>query len=90
MIALKFLERGVIKRLKELHEGRWTYRLISLQKLVTVESIIDCPCMACDDINKCTPGLFVSPLLCIKLTYWIDTNKDVGHVQPEELDEDNN
>ena len=87
-IALKLLKRGVIKRLKELHEGRWTYRLISLRKPVTVESIMDCPCMACDDINKCTPGLIVSPLLCTKLTYWMDINTDKELASPEESHED--
>ena len=30
-IALKFLKREVIKRQKELHERRWTYRLISVR-----------------------------------------------------------
>ena len=75
-IALNFLNRGVIKRRKELHESRWTYRLFSLKKAVTVNSIMDCPCMPCNDIDKCTPGRFVSPLLCKKLTYWMDPNSD--------------
>jgi len=88
-IALKFLKKGVIKRLKELHEGHWTYRLISLRKPVTVDSIIDCPCMACNDIERCTPGLPVSSLHCGKLTYWIDLNTDIERVQLEELHEDN-
>ena len=87
-IARGFEEKGVIKRQRELHEGKWTYRLISLIEPVTINSIIDCPCMACNDIDKCTPGRFVSPLLCKKLTYWIDPNTDIGLVQPEELDED--
>ena len=75
-IALNFLNSGVIKRRKELHESRWTYRLFSLKKAVTVNSIMDCPCMPCNDIDKCTPGRFVSPLLCKKLTYWMDPNSD--------------
>ena len=87
-IALKFFDIEIIKRQKELHESRWTYRLISLKKTVTVDSIFDCPCMACNEINKCTPGLLVSPLSCKKLTYWIDLNTDIGSVQPEEFHED--
>jgi len=88
-IALKFLNREVIKRQRELHDGRWTYRLFSVKKPVTVESIMDCPCTACNDIDRCTPGNIVSPRLCKKLTYWIDLNTDNGHIQPEELNEDN-
>ena len=70
-IALNLLEKGVIKRQKELHGGRWTYRLISIKKPVTVDSIMDCPCMNCDDIEKCSPGHFVSPIDCPRLTDWI-------------------
>ena len=75
-IALKFLNRGVIKRRKELQESRWTYRLFSLKKTIPFDSIMDCPCTACNDIDKCTPGRFVSPLLCKKLTYWIELNTE--------------
>jgi len=88
-IAREFEEKGDIKRQRELHDGRWTYRLISLRELITIDSIKECPCMACEDINKCSPGLLVSPLLCKKFTYWIDPNTDIGHVQKEELNEDN-
>ncbi|MCW3990615.1 MAG: hypothetical protein NWE88_11145 [Candidatus Bathyarchaeota archaeon] len=77
----------MIKRQRELHDGRWTYRLFSLRKLVTVNSIIDCPCMICDDIHRCVPGGIVSPLLCKKLTCWIDPNADIGRIQPEEFTE---
>ena len=89
IIALKLERMGIIKRNREFNDGRWTYRLIYTQKPVTVESIIDCPCMACNDINRCTPGLLVSPLHCARLTYWLDTNTDTESIQPEELHEDN-
>ena len=80
-IARGLEEKGLIKREKELHDSRWTYRLFSLKKPVTVNSIIDCPCMTCNDIHRCIPGGLVSPLLCKKLTYWIDPNTDIGRVQ---------
>ena len=90
IIARKLERMGIINRQRELHDGRWTYRLISTQKPVTVESIIDCPCTACDDINKCTPGLLISPLLCKKLTYWLDINTDIEFASSEEeFHEDN-
>ena len=90
IISRKLERMGIINRQRELHNGRWTYRLISKQKPVTVESIIDCPCTACNDIDRCTPGLLVSPILCKKLTYWIDLNTDKEFASPEELYENNN
>ena len=71
-VALKLLERGSIERLKELHEGRWAYRLFSTRKPANIDSIKDCPCTACYDIDRCNTGCRVSPCLCKKLTYWID------------------
>jgi len=70
-IARGLEEKGVITRQRELHEGRWTYRLISLKKPITVNSIIDCPCMICDEMDKCFPGGHINPNLCIILTQWI-------------------
>jgi len=77
-IALKFMEREVIKRRKELHEGRWTHRLVSTKKPVTIDSIMGCPCTACYDIERCVPGRFVSPIDCTCLTEWIDLNIRTG------------
>ena len=71
-IAVKFLEREAIKRQRELHDGRWTYRLISIKKPVTINSIMTCPCISCEDLEKCTPGRFVSPINCPHLTEWIN------------------
>ena len=70
-IARGLEKKGAIKRQRELHEGRWTYRLISLKKPITVDSIIDCPCMICDEMDKCFPGGHINPNLCIILTQWI-------------------
>jgi len=70
-IARGLEKKGAIKRQRELHEGRWTYRLISLKKPITVNSIIDCPCMTCDEMDKCFPGGHINPNLCTILTQWI-------------------
>lgn len=74
-LALKFEEKGVVERRKVLHEGRWTYKLYSQTKPVTIESIKDCPCIACDDIDKCFAGGQISPIVCPMLTAWLDSNK---------------
>lgn len=87
MIARKLERRGIINRNREVHNGRWTYRLLSLKKTITVKSVIDCPCMACNDIERCSPRLNFSPITCAKLTYWIDLNTDAELAPPEEYHE---
>lgn len=73
-IALKLEAEGIIKRQKELHEGRWTYRLTSLRRPITLNSILDCPCLSCDDMDRCIPEGQIRPSLCPKLTYWINAH----------------
>lgn len=72
-LALKFEEKGVVERRKVLHEGRWTYKLFSQRKPVTLDSIGDSPCMVCADIEKCYAGGEVSPITCQLLTAWINS-----------------
>lgn len=70
-LALKFEEKGIIERRKVLHKGRWTYKLFSLKKTVTLKSINSCPCMVCEELEKCYPGGETSPINCNLLTDWI-------------------
>lgn len=81
-LAIKFEEKGVIERRKVLHEGRWTYKLYSKVKPVTINAIIDCPCVACDEINRCVPGGSLSPIDCRLLTDWIETNTNKAQSAP--------
>lgn len=71
-LALKFEEKGVIERRKVLHNGRWTYKLFSLTKMVTITSISDCPCITCEGLDKCFPGGQITPIRCRMLTLWMD------------------
>lgn len=71
-LALKFEEKGAVERRKVLHNGRWTYKLFSQTKLVTLESINGCPCIVCEELEKCFEGGQVSPLTCRKLTLWME------------------
>jgi hypothetical protein len=71
-LALKFEEKGVVERRKVLHEGRWTYKLFSKTKMVTIDSISDCPCITCEGLDKCFPGGQVTPIHCRLLTLWMD------------------
>jgi hypothetical protein len=82
-LALKFEEKGAVERKRVLHEGRWTYKLFSLSKQVTIDSIKDCPCIICEELDKCFSGGQLSPLHCLNLTIWIDPNRDFPQIEPD-------
>lgn len=75
-LALKFEEKGVIERRKVLHDGRWTYVLYSTRQPVTIDSVRGCPCLMCEEIEKCVPGGLRSPINCGRLTDWIEKDAD--------------
>jgi|YelNatPaOPRAMG01_1025707.scaffolds.fasta_scaffold05211_5 predicted transcriptional regulator len=70
---LKLEKKGLIERKKELHEGKWTYRIMVKHKFTKVNSIADVPCAFCDIENKCElePEAEISPIKCEKLTQWL-------------------
>ena len=72
-VAIKLEEKGLIRREKELQEGRWTYRLYPKRLPASIESIVDCPCLLCQDNARCDPTTTISPKTCGKLTEWIFT-----------------
>jgi DNA-binding MarR family transcriptional regulator len=69
------LERSsLIDRNRELHEGKWTYRLVTKKSAMTIDSIIVLPCTFCSEQEKCGPGSDISPITCERLTKWISLN----------------
>jgi hypothetical protein len=70
-IARKLERDGLVRRQRELHAGRWTYRLFATKKLVTLDSIIDCPCTVCLDMDKCSAGGDISPINCDRMARWL-------------------
>ena len=46
-IAKKFEEKGKVCREKALYNGRWTYKIFSMEEYVTINSIEGCPCLVC-------------------------------------------
>jgi hypothetical protein len=70
-VAIKLEEKGLIRREKELQDGRWTYRLFPKRLPASIESIVDCPCLLCQDNARCDPTTTISPKSCVKLTDWI-------------------
>ena len=72
-IALKLETKGLIRREKELREGRWTYRLFPKRLPASIDSIVDCPCLMCQDNQRCDPSSVISPKNCERLTEWLRT-----------------
>jgi DNA-binding MarR family transcriptional regulator len=70
-ISIKLENKGLIRREKELREGRWTYRLFPKRLPASIETIADCPCLMCPDNPKCDPSGTTSPQTCEKLTEWL-------------------
>ncbi|MFB0558385.1 MAG: MarR family transcriptional regulator [Candidatus Bathyarchaeia archaeon] len=82
-LALKFEEKGVVERKRVLHDGRWTYKLFSQTKPVTIDSIRDCPCINCDELDKCFEGGQMSPIRCPLLTAWVGPKAKFPEPKPE-------
>ncbi|HDO41826.1 transcriptional regulator [Candidatus Bathyarchaeota archaeon] len=70
-ISIRLESKGLIYREPELSRGRWTYRLYSKRQPISIDSIIDCPCLSCEEISRCGAGSNISPNDCEKLTRWI-------------------
>jgi hypothetical protein len=70
-VAIKLEEKALIRREKELEGGRWTYRLFPKRMPASIETIVDCPCLMCQDNARCDPTTTISPKSCEKLTGWI-------------------
>ena len=71
-IAIKFEEKGKVRRDKVLNNGRWTFMIYSMKEYVTLKSIEGCPCTICPDVNRCFTGGTKDPRTCLDLTAWID------------------
>ena len=70
-ISIKLEDKGLIRRERELENGRWTYRLFPKRLPASIETISDCPCLMCFDASRCDPSTAISPQSCEKLTEWL-------------------
>jgi len=70
-ISIKLEKKGLIHRTRELSNGRWTYRLYSSRKPLSMDSIVGCPCLTCEESILCESEGSVSPNTCEKITEWI-------------------
>jgi hypothetical protein len=70
-ISLKLEDKKLIRREKEIQDGRWTYRLYAKRLPAKIDSIVDVPCLMCPDNPRCDPSSSISPQNCEKLTEWL-------------------
>ena len=71
-IAKKFEDKDRVFREKVLNNGRWTFKIYSTKEYVTIDSIEDCPCLICPDVDRCFSGGKKDPRTCLELTAWVD------------------
>ena len=72
-IALKLENKGLIRREKELYDGRWTYRLFPKRQPTSINSVVECPCLMCPNDARCGAWGAISPHGCERLTEWVLT-----------------
>jgi hypothetical protein len=72
-ISIKLENKSLIRREKELRDGRWTYRLFPKRMPASIDSIANCPCLMCPDDPRCDPSGAISPQNCERLTEWLLT-----------------
>jgi hypothetical protein len=70
-ISIKLENKGLVRREKELRDGRWTYRLFPKRMPSSIDSITNCPCLMCPDDSRCDPSSVISPQNCERLTEWL-------------------
>jgi hypothetical protein len=72
-ISIKLENKSLIRREKELRDGRWTYRLFPKRMPASIDSIVNCPCLMCPDDPRCDPSGAISPQNCERMTEWLLT-----------------
>lgn len=68
---LRLERKRLIERKRELHSGRWTYRVFARRKYSSIDSIMDVPCSFCDIEARCAPAAAVSAPRCDRMNEWI-------------------
>ncbi len=70
-VAIKLERKGLVRRIKEFANDRWTMRLVSLVKPLGLSVIRDAPCPACPYNDFCGPGGNYSPTECVLIESWL-------------------
>ena len=72
-ISLRLERKNLIKRKREMSNGRWTYRIFIKRTPLEIDSILDIPCVSCQNISMCETGGEISPIVCKNMTNWLLT-----------------
>ena len=83
-LALKLEKKKLVRREKELLDGRWTYRLFATRRPATVDSVLGVPCTTCAVVVKCCRGGETSPEACEKMELWLLETVGGGEPAKEE------
>ncbi len=75
-ISLKLEKKNHIIRKREMSKGRWSYRLSIKRPLFEIDSILDVPCISCENSTKCVMGGEISPIICKNIATWLITLTD--------------
>ncbi len=70
-ISLRLEAKNLIKRERELSTGRWTYRIYINKRPIEIDSILEVPCIICENIQNCEMGGDISASTCDILTEWL-------------------
>ena len=95
-IAQRLEKKGLVRRSRELCEGRWTYRLYVDEKTQISEilwcTLNHCPCFTCKQLNQCGQGQAISPTECTNLDQWlvVQIAESNGKESLYEIEEDSN
>jgi len=70
-IAIRLEKKKLIRREKEYHSKRWTYRLYPVKKNHPFFPVVESPCIICANNSKCSVEGVVSPINCRKIIEWV-------------------
>jgi len=70
-ISIRLENKNLIRRERELQNGRWTYRVFVKKHPIEIDSALNIPCISCGDISRCESGTEVSPITCKQLDQWL-------------------
>ena len=70
-LAIRLEKRGMIKRVKVLDDGRWTYKLTPLRLPANISSMESAPCIVCPVEGKCSVTTEINPFTCPLIGPWV-------------------
>ncbi len=84
-VAIKLEKKGLVKRVREFANERWTMRLVSLVKPLGLNVIKDAPCPSCPYNDSCGPTGNYSPTECVLIESWLHGFSGTGVLRQTEV-----